>query len=1347
MVINSISSSTNNDSISPAASMPWLDSGATHAFYRASDSPSPPSSSSRGLSVLLPNNDTITSTHQSTASLGSFKYPVNVFSDDDLHHSLESVATFTNDMRGSVLFTEQGATIYDSSNRQVNFSPKHPTDRIWTLDRARDQRPTSPPHIHIVPTINAVVRHDLHADFVQYAHACFFSPPNSTFVHALDMGWLRSYPHLTTSMFRQNLPNSVATAKGHLDLNRQGQRSTRNCSDDESPDTDDADNGETFDPSAILCLTVSLRDDTINYSDLPGRFPVESFLGNNYVLLSFFRGHVHTEALPDRSGPSLVAAYRSTFEYYHRHFQRPKFQRLDNETSVALENFLRHEAHVTIQYVPPNNKRTNKAERIIRSWKNHYISGLHTCDPRLPLQLWDEFLPQTDITYNILHPWTLNPKLSAYEGFHGHQYDFNAHPIAPVGTHVVVYETPSIRQSWAAHGLDGFYLGPAIDHYRSYNVFVVDTRSNRVSDTLAWFPAAVRMPGSSPLDLIHAALHDLIAALKIHRSSPTVSDARTPTALDASLTAALRDASNLFADIRLPPQSDIPSASPAPLQRVPIENFPPPVPLQRVATAPPPPTPLERVPTTPFLVQPALNRPRRHHSATSPTPSRVFSPTTRSAVKKQSTHFFQHVGRSFRDKESNERFKIVGVDLPRGSRGRGSMTPHFRFYDIDKHKYQPTDDAAFERTRCSEVLDKHSPYVEFITPLALDAEDTPTLGATYMAAVLSLPPDPAVPTRWQNGRKIPLHPLSSKARANASIARLNLNPDGSPLNYRGTFRGPNSSEWRRMDGEEICRLIDTATIKAIHRNQCPLDRLGDITYYNPKPKEKYNSETDEITRRIRGTIGGDRLHYPGIVSAATADLFTVKALLQSVVSDRYKNKTDTRFATLDIVDFFLGTPLDRPEFVTIPLRFIPVNVLAKYNLHEFISRDAILFQVDKCMYGLPQAAYLSNRHLVRHLQDNGYIQDPNVPCLFSHATSDLQFCLVVDDFGIKYTYDDDLDHLISTLQNGGWKVKTDRSGSKYLGLSLKWNYINNEITHSMPTCVSKGLTRFAPDGPLKGAPTPAVYIPPRMGSHLQHETIDDSELVSPDAKEWVQAVNGYFLYYARAQDPRILPACTDISATQANPTAQTVSACWRFLNFLTVNPVYEVTLRGCDMILKIYSDASFQSRPNSVSVAGGWHYCGNKDDDSINGTLHALSVRIPTVCGSVAEAEYAACYINGVQAAWERTVLTALGHPQPPTRIITDNECAVGICNDTITIRKSKAIAMRYHWIRDRVRLGEFTVDWVAGKNNIADFFTKALPVYMFPSFASILSGTEVPLVMNSLYAFFSPHMLDERVC
>jgi hypothetical protein len=259
---------------------------------------------------------------------------------------------------------------------------------------------------------------------------------------------------------------------------------------------------------------------------------------------------------------------------------------------------------------------------------------------------------------------------------------------------------------------------------------------------------------------------------------------------------------------------------------------------------------------------------------------------------------------------------------------------------------------------------------------------------------------------------------------------------------------------------------------------------------------------------------------------------------------------------------------------------------------------------------------------------------------------------------------------------------------------------------------------------MKGASSPGIYVSPAMGVKIQPETSDDSALATPAEKLWIQQVNGYFLYYARMLDDLILPTCNEISASQANPTQRTILSTWRLLNYLHSHRTKVVRFTGCDMVLKVDSDAAFQVRPKSISVAGGWHRPGNLGDDvSVNGSILAISCQIPTVCQGVSEAEYAALYINGSAAAWIRTNFAAVGYPQKPTVIITDNSCAEGIANDTLTAKKSKAIAMRYHWIRDRVRLGEFLVQWKPGSENRADFFTKHLPVHKFRE-ASIFYST-----------------------
>jgi hypothetical protein len=161
------------------------------------------------------------------------------------------------------------------------------------------------------------------------------------------------------------------------------------------------------------------------------------------------------------------------------------------------------------------------------------------------------------------------------------------------------------------------------------------------------------------------------------------------------------------------------------------------------------------------------------------------------------------------------------------------------------------------------------------------------------------------------------------------------------------------------------------------------------------------------------------------------------------------------------------------------------------------------------------------------------------------------------------------------------------------------------------------------------------------------------------------------------------------------------------------------------MVLHIQSDASHLSRPNARGVTGGIFYLGNLNKPTdINGGIHALSVVTDVVVASAAEGEYASLFTNGGIGEWIRTVLLALGYAQPPTIMLCDNTCAVGLATDTVKARRSKSIDMRFHWVRDRVQQKHFDVQWRPGANNLADFFTKPLPVHQHQAIMPFLVHT-----------------------
>jgi hypothetical protein len=127
------------------------------------------------------------------------------------------------------------------------------------------------------------------------------------------------------------------------------------------------------------------------------------------------------------------------------------------------------------------------------------------------------------------------------------------------------------------------------------------------------------------------------------------------------------------------------------------------------------------------------------------------------------------------------------------------------------------------------------------------------------------------------------------------------------------------------------------------------------------------------------------------------------------------------------------------------------------------------------------------------------------------------------------------------------------------------------------------------------------------------------------------------------------------------------------------------------MILHIHSDSSYLSENEVKNRAGGFFYRGNttKNDKKLTGAILIISKVIKHVMSSAAEAEIGAVFINVKEGAVLRTTLEELGHIQPPTPMETDNTTATGYNNGKIKQKRTKAMDMRFYWIKDRVKQGQ----------------------------------------------------------
>ena len=92
---------------------------------------------------------------------------------------------------------------------------------------------------------------------------------------------------------------------------------------------------------------------------------------------------------------------------------------------------------------------------------------------------------------------------------------------------------------------------------------------------------------------------------------------------------------------------------------------------------------------------------------------------------------------------------------------------------------------------------------------------------------------------------------------------------------------------------------------------------------------------------------------------------------------------------MDVSNFYLNTPLDRPEFMRLPIKIIPKEIIDKYNLNDIVDKGWVYFRIEKVMYGLPMAGKLANNLLIKRMSKHVFPQSwcvlARVVTVFAHS--------------------------------------------------------------------------------------------------------------------------------------------------------------------------------------------------------------------------------------------------------------------------------------------------------------------------------------------------------------------------
>ena len=202
-----------------------------------------------------------------------------------------------------------------------------------------------------------------------------------------------------------------------------------------------------------------------------------------------------------------------------------------------------------------------------------------------------------------------------------------------------------------------------------------------------------------------------------------------------------------------------------------------------------------------------------------------------------------------------------------------------------------------------------------------------------------------------------------------------------------------------------------------------------------------------------------------------------------------------------------------------PLEIISDDIIQQYNLKELSGNGLVYNENLRAMYGLKQAEKIAYDELVKYLKPFGYSFAKHTPGYWRHKTKPISFVLYVDDFAIKYTNENDLNHLLQALKTK-YTITTDLTCRLYCVISLNWNYDKNYVNLSMPGYVQSTLHKFQHHPPRRRYYATYPWIKPTYGQKQQFlDTIQSPPLYKTETTR-IQAIIGTFLYYARAIDDK-----------------------------------------------------------------------------------------------------------------------------------------------------------------------------------------------------------------------------------
>lgn len=376
--------------------------------------------------------------------------------------------------------------------------------------------------------------------------------------------------------------------------------------------------------------------------------------------------------------------------------------------------------------------------------------------------------------------------------------------------------------------------------------------------------------------------------------------------------------------------------------------------------------------------------------------------------------------------------------------------------------------------------------------------------------------------------------------------------------------------------------------------------------------------------------------------------------------------------------------------------------------------------LNTALYGLVQSAHLWFEEMKKTLLEYGLIQSKHDSALFYDTKTELYVTVYVDDIKAYAPTDAIIDKLGAFISK---KYKLTDLGD------LKW-YLGMEINRLKDDSIVLTQTKYIRDLLRKhgmencaSAPTPMTKVPLKKAPK-------GYKCEKPLLKAY-QSLVGELMHLMVQTRPDLAQSVSTLAQFMSNPTEEHWTAANRVLRYLQgtmyIGICYSRTLGVWSM--SVWTDSSWGEDPDDSRSTNGYVVLMG------GGPAAWRSTKQQSVALSSTEAEYMGQTMAATQVMWTRGLLKELQIegtiPKDATVIYADNQGAIKLAQNPIFQRRSKHIAVRYHYTRDLIEQNEIDLEYKNTKEMIADGLTKPLGDIAFKRFVNLLGLTSVEAAMK----------------